>query len=213
MFTGIVVEMGEVATLERRGGIVKLFLNSREVVRDAKIGDSISISGVCLTVVEIKDATMRFDLSDETMRITNLGLLKSGDRVNLEPSLKPDSKLGGHFVLGHVDGVGRIRSKTKMGDVFRVEIEIPENLLDSLVEKGSVAVDGISLTVVDILKNSFTIIIIPYTANLTTMGWKCSGDTVNIEVDIIGKYVARFLGRDKRDSQLMKTLYEEGYIT
>jgi riboflavin synthase len=205
--------LGEVTALERRGGIVYLFLNSKEVIKDAKIGDSISVNGTCLTLVEIKGSTMRFDLSDETLRSTNLGLLKPGDRVNLEPSLRPDSKLGGHFVSGHVDGTGRIRSKTEIGDTFKIEVEVPEEVMHFLVEKGSVAVDGISLTVVDILRDSFTIVIIPHTARLTTMGFKGPGDTVNVEVDIIGKYVSRFLNKSgNRDSRLMKTLTEEGFI-
>jgi riboflavin synthase len=213
MFTGIIVELGEVNALERRGGIVYLFLNSKEVIKDAKIGDSISVNGTCLTLVEIKGSTMRFDLSDETLRSTNLGLLKPGDRVNLEPSLRPDSKLGGHFVSGHVDGTGRIRSKTEIGDTFKIEVEVPEEVMHFLVEKGSVAVDGISLTVVDILRDSFTIVIIPHTARLTTMGFKGPGDTVNVEVDIIGKYVSRFLNKSgNRDSRLMKTLTKEGFI-
>lgn len=213
MFTGIIIEMGEVATLERKGGITRLFLKSKEVIKDAKIGDSVSVNGTCLTIVEIKDAAMRFDLSDETMKSTNLGLLKTGDRVNLEPSLRPDSKLGGHFVSGHVDGTGRIRSKTEIGDTFKIEVEVPEEVMHFLVEKGSVAVDGISLTVVDILRDSFTIVIIPHTARLTTMGFKGPGDTVNVEVDIIGKYVSRFLNKSgNRDSRLMKTLTEEGFI-
>jgi riboflavin synthase len=213
MFTGIIVELGEVNALERRGGIVYLFLNSKEVIKDAKIGDSISVNGTCLTLVEIKGSTMRFDLSDETLRSTNFGLLKPGDRVNLEPSLRPDSKLGGHFVSGHVDGTGRIRSKTEIGDTFKIEVEVPEEVMHFLVEKGSVAVDGISLTVVDILRDSFTIVIIPHTARLTTMGFKGPGDTVNVEVDIIGKYVSRFLNKSgNRDSRLMKTLTEEGFI-
>jgi riboflavin synthase len=140
-------------------------------------------------------------------------LLKPGDRVNLEPSLRPDSKLGGHFVSGHVDGTGRIRSKTEIGDTFKIEVEVPEEVMHFLVEKGSVAVDGISLTVVDILRDSFTIVIIPHTARLTTMGFKGPGDTVNVEVDIIGKYVSRFLNKSgNRDSRLMKTLTEEGFI-
>jgi riboflavin synthase len=213
VFTGIIIEMGEVATLERKSGITRLFLKSKEVLKDAKIGDSISVNGTCLTIAEIKDAVMRFDLSDETLKSANLGSLKTGDRVNLEPSLRPDSKLGGHFVSGHVDDIGRIKSKTKMGDAFRVEIEAPEKILNFLVEKGSVAVDGISLTVVDILKNGFTIVIIPHTEQLTTIGFKGQGDTVNIEVDIIGKYVARFLNRGMdRDARFMKTLSESGFI-
>lgn len=212
MFTGIIVEMGEVTALQRKGGIVHLFLNSSEVFKDAKIGDSISVNGTCLTLVEIQGPTMRFDLSDETLRSTNLGLLKPGDHVNLEPSLRPDSKLGGHFVSGHVDDIGRIRSKTKIGDTFKVEIEVPDRVLNFLIGKGSVAVDGISLTVVDILKGSFTVIIIPHTAKLTTLGFKGPGDTVNVEVDMIGKYVAKFLGMEKKESGLMETLMKEGYF-
>ncbi len=213
MFTGIIVEMGEVTAVEKRGGVVHLSLNSREIIKDAEIGDSVSVNGTCLTLVEIKGATMRFDLSDETLSSTNLGLLKPGDRVNLEPSLRPDSKLGGHFVSGHVDGTGRIKSKAEIGDTFKIEIEVSEKVIHFLVEKGSVAVDGISLTVVDILRDSFTVVIIPHTARLTTMGFKGPGDTVNVEADIIGKYVARFLNKEgNRDSRLMKTLMEEGFI-
>jgi len=207
--------MGEVAALERRAGILHLSLRAKEILKDVRIGDSISINGVCLTVVDVRNDTMRFDLSDETLRSTNLGQLKTGNRVNLEPSLRPDSKLGGHFVLGHVDDIGRIRSKVDMGDTFKVEIEAPAEIMHFLVEKGSVAVDGISLTVVDILKGSFTVVIIPHTARNTTIGFRGPGDTVNIEVDIIGKYVARFLNLNKetsKDSRLMKTLMEGGYI-
>lgn len=214
MFTGIIVEMGEIISLKRKTGGASLSLKSEDVARDAKIGDSISINGVCLTAVEAKGGVITFDLSDETLRSTNLGQLKSGDRVNLEPSLRPDSKLGGHFVTGHVDGVGRIRSKTIMGNAFKIEVGVGKDMMDFLVEKGSVAVDGISLTVVDILKDGFTVVIIPHTARLTTMGFKGPGDTVNIEVDILGKYVARFLNRGgNRDSRFMKTLMEEGYVT
>lgn len=213
MFTGIIIEMGEVAALERRAGILLLSLRAKEILKDVRIGDSISINGVCLTVVDVRNDTMRFDLSDETLRSTNLGQLKTGNRVNLEPSLRPDSKLGGHFVLGHVDDIGRIKSKVDMGDAFKVEIEAPTEIMHFLVEKGSVAVDGISLTIVDILKGSFTVVIIPHTARNTTIGFKGPGDTVNIEVDIIGKYVARFLNKEtSRDSKLMKTLMEGGYI-
>lgn len=213
MFTGIIIEMGEVAALERKGGITHLSLKSKEIIKDAKIGDSVSVNGTCLTIAEIKDTAMRFDLSDETLKSANLGSLKTGDRVNLEPSLRPDSKLGGHFVSGHIDDIGRIKSKTKMGDAFKIEIEAPEKILNFLVEKGSVAVDGISLTVVDILKNSFTIVIIPYTEQLTTIGFKGPGDTVNIEVDIIGKYIARFLNKNMdKDSRFTRTLLEKGFI-
>ncbi len=212
MFTGIILEMGEVTAFHKKGGIAQLSVKSTEIVKDARIGDSISVNGTCLTIVEIKGDSMRFDLSEETIKSSNLGLLKVGDRVNLEPSLRPDSRLGGHFVSGHVDGTGIIRSKTKIGDTFKIEIEAPDSILNFLIKKGSIAVDGISLTVVDILKKSFTVVIIPHTASLTTLGFKGPGDTVNIEVDMIGKYVARFLGLERRESSFMETLIKEGYV-
>lgn len=213
MFTGLILEMGEISSFKKRSGGAILSLKANEVASTAKKGDSISVNGVCLTVVSKNNNTLSFDLSEETLRCTNLGSLKTGDIVNLEPSLRPDSKIGGHFVTGHVDVAGRIRSKVNIGDMMKVEIEAPSNVINFLVEKGSVAVDGISLTIVDILKDRFTVVIIPHTAKLTTMGFKVPGDTVNIEVDILGKYVARFLNRDgNRDSRFMKTLMEEGYI-
>lgn len=211
MFTGIVVEMGEVIATRRKGNILQLYIRAKETVKDTKIGDSVSVNGVCLTVVEIKNGIMGFDLSDETLRSTNLGQLKIGDYVNLEPSLRANSKLGGHFVLGHVDGIGTIKSKTTTGDTFKIEVEAPEYIMDFLVSKGSVALDGVSLTVVDILKNSFTVVIIPHTARLTTLGFKGPGSTVNIEVDIIGKYIAKFVAKDSKRT-LTTTLLEEGYI-
>ncbi len=212
MFTGLILEMGEISSFKKRSGGAILSLKANEVAFTAKKGDSISVNGVCLTVVSKSNNTLSFDLSEETLRSTNLGSHKTGDIVNLEPSLSPDSKIGGHFVTGHVDVAGRIRSKVNIGDMMKVEIEAPANIINFLVEKGSVAVDGISLTIVDILKDGFTVVIIPHTAKLTTMGFKVPGDTVNIEVDILGKYVARFLNRDgNRDSRFMKTLMEEGY--
>jgi riboflavin synthase len=213
LFTGLILEMGEILSVKRRSGGAILSLKSKEVAASAKQGDSISVNGVCLTVINTNTNILSFDLSEETLRSANLGSLKTGDAVNLEPSLSFDSKIGGHFVTGHVDAAGKIRSKANIGDMMKVEIEAPVNVINFLVEKGSVAVDGISLTVVDILKNSFTVMIIPHTAKLTTIGFKGPGDTVNIEADILGKYVARFLNKEgNRDSSFMKTLMEEGYI-
>ncbi len=213
LFTGLILEMGEILSVKRRSGGAILSLKSKEVAASAKQGDSISVNGVCLTVINTNNNILSFDLSEETLRSANLGSLKTGDAVNLEPSLSFDSKIGGHFVTGHVDAAGKIRSKANIGDMMKVEIEAPVNVINFLVEKGSVAVDGISLTVVDILKNSFTVMIIPHTAKLTTIGFKGPGDTVNIEADILGKYVARFLNKEgNRDSSFMKTLMEEGYI-
>jgi len=212
LFTGLILEMGEILSVKRRSGGAILSLKSKEVAAAAKQGASISVNGVCLTLINTNNNILSFDLSEETLRSTNLGSLKKGDAVNLEPSLSFDSKIGGHFVTGHVDAAGKIRSKVNIGDMVKVEIEAPVNVINFFVEKGSVAVDGISLTVVDILKNIFTVMIIPHTAKLTTIGFKGPGDTVNIEADILGKYVARFLNREEnRDSRFMKTLMEGGY--
>jgi riboflavin synthase len=213
MFTGLVLEMGEITSVKKMGPGAMLSLKAREITAGTAVGDSISVNGVCLTVVNKKGNEISFDISDETVRSTNLGALKSGDLVNLEPSLRPDSKIGGHFVTGHVDAAGKIRSKVNKGGMLKFEIEAPPQVTKFLVDKGSIAVDGISLTVVDIMKDGFTLVIIPHTAKLTTLGTKGPGETVNIEADILGKYVARFLNRQEDgDSRLMKTLMEGGYL-
>ena len=213
MFTGLIIEMGEIVSVKMRSGGAVLSLKAGEIAPDAKLGDSIAVNGVCLTVIEKNSGLLSFDLSDETLNSTNMGRLKRGDRVNLEMSLSPDSKIGGHFVTGHVDAVGTMRSKADTGDMLKIEISAPEKVMNLLVEKGSVAVDGISLTVVDVLSDSFTVVIIPHTAKLTTIGFKGAGDTVNIEADILGKYVAKFLNKDRgKDTGFMNTLMSEGYI-
>ncbi len=225
MFTGIIDELGEVISLSRKqAGLptgqagASLVVAAAALSKDAAIGDSIAVNGACLTVVRRDGALLSFDLSDETLRSTNLGQLRPGERVNLEPSLRTDGKLGGHFVTGHVDAVGRMRSKTKVGDTFEIVIEAPEAVTALLVEKGSVAVDGISLTVVAVARDAFSIVIIPHTARVTTIGFKDAGRTVNLEADIIGKYVARFLryktdaGKTSNDASLIESLREAGYI-
>ncbi len=211
MFTGLVAEMGEVLSLKKRDNGATLFLDAKSLAKDAVLGDSISVNGTCLTVVEIKGGTLAFDISDETLRSTNLGRLTKGTGVNLEPSLRLDSRLGGHFVTGHIDGVGTIRTKARTGDAYKIVIAADDGLTGFLVEKGSVAVDGISLTVVDVMKDGFSVVIIPHTASLTTIGFKGPGETVNIEVDILGKYVAKFLQKGK-DSRFMQTLSREGFL-
>lgn len=215
MFTGIISELGNVVSLNLKPSGATLTITARELSKNAEIGDSIAINGVCLTIVRHNRDSLSFDLSGETLNSTNLGKLKSGDRINLEPSLRADGKLGGHFVTGHVDAVGKIRSKDLIGDSFRLAIEAAPEIIGPLVEKGSIAVDGISLTVVDVLKDSFTVVIIPHTASVTTLGFKNTDDTVNLEGDIIGKYVARLLARGTTkasDEGLIKTLREAGYM-
>lgn len=227
MFTGLILELGELAALEKGTDSARLSVKCKNIIKDADIGDSIAVNGVCLTVVEIRTLSqLFFDVSYETLRSTNLGNLKRGDKVNLEPSLKPNSKLGGHFVTGHVEDIGKIKTKTTIGNAVKIELEAPAGVLKFLVEKGSVAVDGISLTVTDVLKDSFSVVIIPHTAVMTTVGFKNIGDTVNLEPDILGKYVAKFLqsavgGRstthgqsaEKKDSELLSALKKSGFIS
>lgn len=221
MFTGIIIELGEIVSLDKRGESARLSLKGREILKGIAIGDSIAINGVCLTVVDIEKDTVSFDVSYETLKSTNLGNLKRGDRVNLESSLRPDSKLGGHFVTGHVEAVGKIRSKRQAGNALRIEIDAPGNVLKYLVEKGSVTIDGISLTVVDVLKDAFSVVIIPHTSQITTIGFKNTGDTVNLEPDILAKYVARFLSvsgpnetdaAEKKDLNLISALRNSGFV-
>ncbi len=202
--------MGEIISLSKTKNSARLTLKTKILAPEAVLGDSISVNGGCLTVVEIKGNALSFDLSDETLRSTNIGQLNIKDRVNLEPALRLDAKLGGHFVTGHIDGVGKIKSKTLTGDVYKIVIKTEGWIADFLVEKGSVAVDGVSLTVVEVFKDGFSIVIIPHTAGLTTIGFKGPGDTVNIEVDILGKYVSKFLSKGK-DAGFMDALRREGF--
>jgi riboflavin synthase len=211
MFTGLIIELGEVAALERQGLNAGLSIRGREIFRDIALGDSISINGVCLTVTSFKKDIAHFDVSGETLKSTNLGELKPGSKVNLEPSLRPSSKLGGHFVTGHVEAVGKIRSRKVEGNAERIEIEAPKSVLCYLAPKGSVAVDGISLTVVDVMKDAFTLVIIPHTSAMTTIGFKKAGDTVNLEPDILAKYVARFL--QKGNSEVDAAAADERFIS
>jgi riboflavin synthase len=195
MFTGLIAELGEVTSLVRKGEGGRLSVRGREVLEGARTGDSISVNGVCLTVTAVERDRLAFDVSFETLRSTNLGQLKAGDRVNLDPSLRPDSRLGGHFVTGHVEAVGSIAAREPVGDAVKVRVSAPLSVLSYLVEKGSVAVDGISLTVVNVLDDAFTVVIIPHTFGMTTIGFKKPGATVNLEPDILAKYVAKFLSR------------------
>jgi riboflavin synthase len=214
MFTGIVTELGGVVSLRRHGGGAVLAVRAAGAARDADIGDSIAVNGACLTATAIEGEMISFDLSSETLASTTLDGLGAGDRVNIEQSLRADGKLGGHFVTGHVDAVGTIAGRTKEGETFKYRIQAPPEVMELLVQKGSVAVDGISLTVVNVLEDSFTVVIIPHTTEVTSMGSRGSGDAVNLEADIIGKYVLRFLkGRGREDTGLMETLRREGFVS
>jgi riboflavin synthase len=216
MFTGIILELGKVISVEKIAQGAKLKIFSEKLLKDSQIGDSIAVNGVCLTVTEI-DRTKKvlsFELSYETLKKTTLGELKKDSPVNLESALTLNTKLGGHLVSGHVDGVGVIKKIEKTGDYIKIEIEAPQEVLKYCVPKGSIAVDGISLTVVDLFTNSFSVVIIPHTLKMTTLGFKNVGDSVNLEPDIIAKYVERLIGNRKtdRDEELLKKLKDYGYL-
>lgn len=193
MFTGIIEEMGVIRKMTRKGEDALLEIDTSMNLDDIKIGDSIAISGACLTVTAKTDKSFAVDVSAETLSKTTLRTLKGGDRVNLEKALKANGFLGGHIVLGHVDCIGKICEKVSKSNSLIFGVEIDTAFSKYLVEKGSVTVDGISLTVNKCEKNRFYVNIIPHTAQATTLGFKTVADPVNIETDILGKYVEKLL--------------------
>ena len=193
MFTGIVEELGTVAALEDQGDAVRLTVQGPHVTSDVADGDSISVNGCCLTVVESADGSFTADVMQETLDKTSLGALEPGSRVNLERAVTPATRLGGHIVQGHVDGTGRILSRTPSEHWEVVEISLPDGLDRYLVDKGSITVDGISLTVVTAADGKFSVSLIPETLARTTLGLKQPGDVVNLEVDVIAKYVEKMV--------------------
>ncbi|WP_418790471.1 riboflavin synthase [Phosphitispora sp. TUW77] len=194
MFTGIIEEMGILKKIQRGADSARLTLEASEVLKDVRLGDSIAVNGICLTVVDFNERFFDADVMAETLRKTNLEDLKPGDRVNLERALKVGGRLGGHIVSGHIDGVGIITRQHKEDIAVITSIRAPAEVIKYVVKKGSVAIDGISLTVVDCTNDSFQVSLIPHTASLTTLGYKKTGDRVNLEADIIGKYVERLVG-------------------
>lgn len=202
MFTGIVEDLGEVKDLKRESkDVVFTFKVGNIKLKEVVLGDSISVNGTCLTVTSLGDKTFTVDASHETLAKTNLGKLKVGKRVNLERALKAGDKLGGHIVNGHVDGVGKVKSKTKKGESFEFRFSVPKKLSKYIVEKGSIAIDGVSLTVNLVKGKDFIVNIIPFTQEATTFGNLRKGSTVNVECDIIGKYVEKFItGKNTKDS-------------
>jgi riboflavin synthase len=198
MFTGIVEELGTIRAITPVATGAHLTITATTVLEDAQIGDSISVNGCCLTVVTLDAGCYQVDVVEETLRRTCLGNLKVADRVNLERSVRLADRLGGHLVQGHVDGVGTLLSRTPAADGSQVvRIAAPAEVLRYVVYKGSIAVDGISLTVAAIDTTSFSIALIPHTQDVTTLGFRQEGDQVNLEVDIIAKYIEKLLIRDK----------------
>lgn len=202
MFAGIVEEMGAVLSLDKTLAGTRMAVLASTVMSDLKVGDSVSIDGVCLTVVTRTERDFVVEVSPETLSVTTLGRLTAGAPVNLERAMKLNERIGGHLVAGHVDGVGSVRSRHQEGNAVVFTIEAPQDILRYCVLKGSVTVDGISLTINDVTERGFSVAIIPHTAKVTTLGLKQVNDAVNLESDLIGKYVDRLL---QERSQLPKT--------
>lgn len=197
MFSGIVEMLGTVDQLISEPPGVRLVMSAGAMAEGTKIGDSIAINGCCLTVVDVQGSLLGFDAGAETLSRTNLGRLEPGSRVNLERSLQVGDRLGGHFVTGHIDGVGNLDERIDDKDWSTFWFKVPERLVKQMASKGSIAVDGVSLTLVDVEPNRFSVALIPHTLNVTTLGPLQNGDPVNLETDVLAKYVEQQLSGEQ----------------
>jgi len=211
MFTGIIEDIGKIIDITKTGGKREFKIATKFHGGDIQEGDSVAIDGVCLTATKVEKGIFCADASLETLKLTTLQDKKSGGNVNIERAMSADGRFGGHFVMGHVDGIGTIVNMKKDGDSIRLELEVPREASQYIVKKGSIAIDGISLTVNEQHANIITVNIIPYTASKTTIGGKSIRDNLNIEADIIGKYVQSFVNKGERKGVDMKFLYEHGF--
>ncbi|MFH1581500.1 MAG: riboflavin synthase [Pseudomonadota bacterium] len=205
MFTGIIEGLGTIAEIRPSGRGKRLLIDADFPLDQTKIGDSIAVSGACVTVIIMAGRRFEVDISPETLAKTTFGMAKIGDRVNLERALRLSDRIDGHLVSGHVDGIGIIKGKKRTGNAIIVVIDVPEFLSRYMITKGSVAVDGISLTINNRSRDCFDVSIIPHTAKLTTMGIKKTGDHVNIETDMIGKYIENFIAKKPANNIKKKT--------
>lgn len=193
MFTGIIEEVGTIKSSQRG----RLAISATKVLAGTNLGDSIAVNGVCLTVTDLNDGSFSVEVMPETLRCTNLGMLNAGDAVNLERAIAVDGRFGGHFVQGHVDGTGRVLALAPEGGAIIMRVAAPSEIMRYLIHKGFVALDGISLTTIECSATSFSVSLVTHTRQQTTLGKKQPGDMVNLEIDIISKYVEQFTSRDK----------------
>ena len=214
MFTGIVEYLGKVKQVKLQADSAIIVVDIGPLSVDVSPGDSIAVNGACLTVTQIKDSDVYFDVSTETLNLTAIGKLKTSDKVNIERSLKMGDQLGGHFVTGHVDGVGTINKVENEPGQCTVWFSVRKELANMMIKKGSVSIDGISLTIVEIREGLFSVALIPYTLEVTTLGFKKAGEQVNIETDMLGKWVKRILTtNDSNTSGITEEmLKEKGFL-
>jgi len=215
IFTGIVIEIGNIVSINHAAHSVIIAVKGHKVSRKAMLGSSISVNGVCLTVTKIDGDVLVADVMPETVRRTNLSSLKIGSSVNLEPALRLGDEMGGHLVTGHVDGLGKIVSISRDENAVWLTIESKPDILNQIVQKGSVALDGVSLTVAKVDKSSFSVSLIPFTLSETVLGLKKVGDTLNVETDIIGKYIEKFVknrGGEREEGLTLSLLKEHGFV-
>ncbi len=212
MFTGIIEETGTVERLDSSPIGCRLHIKAHTVLENTKIGDSIAVNGVCLTVTSMTSKGFTADVMPETLRRSSLGTLHSGSSVNLERAMAANGRFGGHIVAGHIDGTGKIKSHKPESNAVVVTVSTDSTILRYIVEKGSIAIDGISLTVTAVTKTDFSVSLIPHTAKETTLLSKKAGDIVNLETDIIGKYVERLMNTEKGNGITQSFLIENGFI-
>lgn len=211
MFTGLVEEIGSIKSIQRHGSSLRLTIGAAKVLEGVKIDDSICVSGVCLTVIAHEADSFAVQVVDETLRKTSLGNLRISSRVNLERALRPTDRLGGHFVQGHVDGVARLVSFENQSSGKLLRVELPNALLPYVIPQGSIALEGVSLTVARIEGNHFGIALIPHTLASTTLGEAREGDMLNVETDLLGKYIARLMQFQKESGLSESKLVSWGY--
>ncbi|WP_304341358.1 riboflavin synthase [Metaclostridioides mangenotii] len=217
MFTGIVEEIGTIKNIVKSRSSFKLTIKAKKVLTDIKLGDSIAVSGICLTAENISTTTFAADVMSETLARSSLNLLKQGDKVNLERAMPINGRFGGHIVSGHIDGVGTITGREEDGNAVWIKIKADENILKYVVLKGSIAIDGISLTIAHVDMESFKVSIIPHTMSQTTLLDKSVGNNVNLECDVVGKYIEKLIGfksgSDAKESvSCKKTKIDEGFL-
>ncbi len=206
MFTGLIEEVGKLKNIQSKVGGLEITVEAEKVLEDSKVGDSIAINGICLTITEIGEHQFKFDVSQETINRSNIKYLKIGDYLNLERALRLSDRLGGHIIQGHVDTTGRIHSIIPKGEHTEFQISFPEEYKKLVIPKGSIAIDGISLTINEIKGNIISLNIIPHTIQSTNLQFRKQNDIVNIEFDILGKYVLNILESERKEEKLENLL-------